>query len=67
MTPRKTLLEEKPDWRMWAKGVAMAAVVAAGVVKPNLPPGSAGHVVCEVVIAVGAAFGIASAGLSRGR
>lgn len=49
---------------LW-KSLAVAAVVAAGVVKPNLQVGSAGYIACDVVIAVGAAFGIASSGLFR--
>lgn len=53
--------DQKSPWKV----IAVAAVIAAGVAKPNFAPGTVLHVGCEIVVAIGAAFGIASAGLSR--
>lgn len=48
-----------------SKMLAVAVVVAAGVIRPTVPAGSAWQVACDVIIAVGAAVGIASAGLTK--
>jgi hypothetical protein len=65
MPEKNTLLNEEPHLPRWAKGVVLALVVTAGVLKPNFPDGSHVEIACEVVIALGAAFGIVSSGWRR--
>jgi len=64
---KKTLLEDRPDWKWWAKSAAVAVVAVAGALKHTVAHGSIVYAVCDVVIAMGAALGIGSAGLARSR
>lgn len=63
---RHTLLRNAVDWRWLGKSMLIAFVAGATVLKQAevLP---AVKIACDVVIGVGAAFGIASGGLSRAR
>lgn len=49
-----------PYLPQWVLTVAIVAVTAAGVILPFLPENSPYAIGCQVVIAVGAAFGIGS-------
>lgn len=49
----------------WVVRLGLAPVTTAGVLQLAVPPGSAWDVACRVVIALGAAFGIASQGVRR--
>lgn len=66
MTDRRTLLEDRPDWRWWAKSVAVAVVAGATVLRES-DVSPAIKIACNVIAGMGAAFGIVSAGLSRSR
>jgi hypothetical protein len=49
----------------WAVRLGLALVTTAGVLQLAVPPGGHLDVACRVVIALGAAFGIASQGVRR--
>jgi len=66
MSDKETLPEEAPNWRWWAKSIAVAVVAGATVLRESdVPP--AIKIACNVIAGMGAAFGIISAGLSRSR
>lgn len=66
MNDKETMLAERPDWRWWAKSIAVAIVAGATVLRQaEVPP--AMKIACDVAVGIGAAFGIISAGLSRSR
>ena len=49
----------------WAVRLGLALVTVAGVLQVALPPGSTWDLSSRVVIALGAAFGIASQGVRK--
>lgn len=61
---RRTLLGEGLDWLRLGKGLLVAAVAGATVLRQaDVSPGL--RIACDVVIGIGAALGIASGGFSR--
>lgn len=64
MTPKKTLLEDKPDWTRYAKGLLMAAVAVATVLETQAVPEWV-KIAARCTVGVGTIFGIASGGLFR--
>jgi hypothetical protein len=64
METKHTLLEGEPPitLREIIKVVAMCVVAGAVVAKPNFDDGSPWEIFCEVVIGMGAVFGIGSSG-----
>jgi len=64
---KKTLLEDRPDWRWWAKIVVAFAVAATTTASHAEGAPLWISALRDGVIAVGVILGIGSAGLSRGR
>lgn len=62
---KRSLLTEPPDWKWWAKCLAMAAVGAATGVLTLSADATPLQTLCTAIIGAGAMFGIGSGGMGR--
>ena len=61
---KQTLMTPPPDWKWWAKCVAMAVVGAAAAVRVSAESPTV-RLVCEAILGAGVMFGIGSGGVGR--
>lgn len=61
---KSSLLKEPPDWKWWAKCVAMAVVGAATAVRVSAEDPTL-RLICDGIMGAGVMFGIGSGGVGR--